>query len=713
MTRRRLTPGLRALCGIAAYYRIGADPVGLQRELALGGRQADEFDLIRAAQFIGMRARLATGASARRMAKMPTPAIVRLESGALAVFAGLTGSGLCRLVDPISHAATEIPLDALAGETKGQALLVARRVGGAGVSPRMFGVRWFLPTLWRYRRPLGHVLAASLFVQVFALTTPLIFQIIVDKVLTHKGYETLLVMIAGLVVIGLFDVALQYLRTYALSHTTNRIDVELGQRLFAHLLRLPMGYFETRPAGQTVARMRELETIRSFLTGQGLFSAIDLVFTFVFFGVMFAYSTRLTFIVLLGLPAYLLIGFLVRPPLRDVVNEKFDRGAASQQFLVETVVGAGTIKAAAVEPLMRAQWEEKLAAYVKTSFGATMLGSGGQLAIQYVSKLTTAALLLFGAEAVIDGELSVGALVAFNMIASQAVQPILRLSQIWQDFQQVQISIERLGDILNTAPEPAPLMRLAPPTPRGAIEFRNVGFRYRPGGADVLKNVSLVVRPGETIGIVGPSGSGKSTLTKLVQRLYLPTEGQVFLDGADLSQVDPAWLRSHIGVVLQENLLFNRTIHENIAFANPTMSRTQVIDVARLAGADEFIDKLPEGYDTMIEERGANLSGGQRQRIAIARALSTNPRILILDEATSALDYESERIIQRNMRRIVRDRTVIVIAHRLAAVRGCNRIVGMVDGRIVEVGSHEELVRRAGGLYAYLWGLQTSPAEVA
>src|SRR5271157_53714 len=594
-----LDAGLRALCGIAAYYRIGADPVRLQRELALGGRQADEFDLIRAAQFIGMRARLVTGAGAQRMAKMPTPAIVRLDSGALAVFAGLTGSGLCRLVDPISHGATEIPLDALARETKGQALLVARRVGGAGVSPRMFGVRWFLPTLWRYRRPLGHVLAASLFVQVFALTTPLIFQVIVDKVLTHKGYETLFVMIAGLVVIGLFDVVLQYLRMYALSHTTNRIDVELGQRLFAHLLRLPMSYFETRSAGQTVARVRELETVRSFLTGQGLFSAIDLLFTFVFFGVMYAYSLRLTLIVLIGLPVYVLIGFLVRPPLRDLVSEKFNRGAASQQFLVETVVGVGTIRAAAVEPVMRAQWEEKLAAYVKTSFAATMLGSGGQLAIQYVSKVTTAALLLFGAKAVIDGELTVGALVAFNMIASQAVQPILRLSQIWQDFQQVQISIERLGDILNATPESSPATRLLPPTLRGAIEFCRVSFRYRPGAPEALKEVSLAIRAGETIGVVGPSGSGKSTLTKLVQRLYLPGEGQVLLDGADLSHVAPAWLRSHIGVVLQENLLFNRTIHENIAFAHPAMSRSRVIEIARLAGADEFIDKLPEGYDTM------------------------------------------------------------------------------------------------------------------
>src|SRR5271157_1169438 len=706
-----LDPGLRALCGIAAYYRIGADPVRLQRELALGNREADEFDLIRAAQFIGMRARLVTGASAKRMAKMPTPAIVRLQSGALAVFAGLTGSGLCRLVDPISHGATEIPLDALVRETNGQALLVARRVGGAGVSPKMFGVRWFLPTLWRYRHPLGHVLAASLFVQVFALTTPLIFQVIVDKVLTHKGYETLFVLIGGLVIVGLFDVALQYLRTYALSHTTNRIDVELGQRLFRHLARLPVSYFETRPTGQTVARVRELETIRAFLTGQGLFSALDLLFAFVFFAVLFAYSWKLTLIVLATLPLYLLIAGVARPLLRERLNDKFNRGAESQQFLVESIVGMQTIKAAAVEPVASAQWEERLAAYVRAAFSTTMLGAKGQNAIQYVNKLSTAALLLFGAKAVLDNELTVGELVAFNMIASQVAQPVLRLSQLWQDFQQVQVSVERLGDILNATVEPSPTVRTHLPPPHGAIEFRNVSFRYRPGAPLALKQISMRINPGAVVGIVGPSGSGKSTLTKLVQRFYIPEEGQVVLDGVDLSHVDPSWLRSNIGVVLQDNLLFNRTIHDNIALSDPAMPRAQVMAVARLAGADEFIDKLPQGYDTMIEERGANLSGGQRQRIAIARALATNPPILILDEATSALDYESERIIQHNMRQIVRNRTVFIIAHRLTAVRDCDIIVGMVDGRLTQAGSHKELLKQPNGLYARLWAMQSEGVE--
>jgi subfamily B ATP-binding cassette protein HlyB/CyaB len=712
-TATPLDAGLRALCGIAAYYRVAADPEHLARELALQDQPANEDEIVRAAMLIGLKAKLIVKVTAKRLATLPTPAIVRVKNGSFQVLGGKNPSGLYRLIDPISHSDQEVPLDLLVKEIGAKVLLVARKAGGAGVNPATFGFRWFLPTIWRYRRPLGHVMIASLFVQLFALVTPLFFQVVVDKVLSHKGYSTLFVLVGGMAAIGVFDVVLQYLRTYALSHTTNRIDVELGQRLFGHLLRLPLAYFETRSAGQTVARVRELETIRSFLTGQGLFSAIDLFFAFVFIAVLFAYSAKLTLIVLAAIPLYLIIGFAVRPMLREQIKEKFNRGAASQQFLVEAIVGASTIKSAAVEPIMRAQWEEKLAAYVHTSFAATMLGARGQNAIQYVSKLTTAALLLFGAKAVIDGELTVGALVAFNMIASQAVQPILRLSQVWQDFQQVQISIDRLGDILNAPAEPTPLARIALPAPRGEIELRHVTFRYRPNSPNVLKAVSLNVRAGEVIGIVGPSGSGKSTLAKLIQRLYLPNEGQVLLDGADLSQVDPAWLRRHIGVVLQESLLFNRTVHENIAFAQPAMPRAQVIEMARLSGADEFIDKLPEGYDTMIEERGANLSGGQRQRLAIARALSTNPRILIFDEATSALDYDSERLIQRNMRRIVKNRTVVIIAHRLAAVRGCHRIVGMVDGRIVEVGTHEELLKRPGGLYAHLCGLQSQPVEIS
>ncbi|NTG45834.1 type I secretion system permease/ATPase [Agrobacterium rhizogenes] len=697
--------GLAALVAIAGYFRIGSKSETLSRELALK-QHAEPDDILRAAKSIGLKARVASVAGEARLVTLPAPAVAILSDGTFAVFGGANPDGTYRLINAVDFSARSLSAREVLDATNGSFILVQRRFAGPGASRQNFGFQWFLPSIWRYRRALGHVLLASLFVQLFALVTPLFFQVVVDKVLAHRSYSTLIVLVIGLAAVGLFDVILQYLRTYALSHTTNRIDVELGRRLFRHLLNLPLSYFETRATGQTIARVRELETIRNFLTGQGLFSGLDLIFTIVFIFVLFSYSAKLAWIVVASTPFYLAIGFLIRPLLKVQIDEKFERGAYSQQLLVETVVGVQTLKAAAVEPVVASQWEERLAAYVGSSFTTTMLAAKGQNAIQYVNKIVSAALLLFGAQAVINGELSVGALVAFNMIAGQVSQPILRLSQLWQDFQQVQVSVARLADILNAPPEPRPAVAVSLPTPKGAITFKSVNFRYSQDGQDVLRNISLSVRPGEVIGIVGPSGSGKSTLTKLVQRFYIPNSGQVFVDGQDIAQVDPAWLRSNIGVVLQENMLFNRSIHENICLVNPSMSRAAAMQMARLSGADEFISKLPRGYDTLIEERGANLSGGQRQRLAIARALATNPPILILDEATSALDYESERIILNNMREIVRGRTVLVIAHRLATVRHCNRIIGMKDGRIVEEGTHETLLARPNGLYAHLWQLQ-------
>jgi ATP-binding cassette, subfamily B, bacterial HlyB/CyaB len=706
-----LDGGLVGLSLIAGYYHIAADPTQLRHQLALSGRPAMAEDLVRAANLLQLKSRIIRRVNAKRLGAVPYPAIMELKDGGFALLGIAADKSRVRIVDPVTHSAKELPLKEAELLSSGSVILVARRLGGAGSDPSTFGLRWFWPSIMRYRRPLAQVLIASLFVQLFALATPIFFQLVVDKVLVHKGMSTLVVLVLGMVTLGLFEAVLQFLRTYTLSHTTNRIDVELGRRLFYHLFRLPLAYFETRAAGQTVARMRELETIRSFLTGQGLTSLLDLVFTLVFIAVMFIYSPTLTLIVLASIPIYVLIGALIRPVLREQIGEKFNRGARSQQFLVESIVGAQTLKAAGVEPIMQAQWEERLAAYVRTSFDAGVTGTVGQNLIQYISKVTTALILFFGAQSVIEGSMSVGELIAFNMIAAQVVQPILRLSQLWQDFQQVQVSVSRLGDILNVPPEPVPQNLLTLPPPSGAIEFRHVTMRYRPDAANALSDVSLTISAGEVIGIVGPSGSGKSTLTKLIQRLYSPQVGQVMIDGVDVAQLDPGWLRRQIGVVLQENILFNRTIHENIALGDPAMPRAFVMHAARLAGADEFIAQLPQGYDTMIEERGANLSGGQRQRIAIARALASNPRILIFDEATSALDYESERIVQENMRSIVRGRTVIIIAHRLAAVRPCTRIFGMRKGEIVEVGPHDELLGRDGGLYAHLWSLQSDQAR--
>lgn len=698
-------PGMAALTIIAAQYRITADPYQLAHNAALGSRLSNCTDVVRAGKSLGLKVRLVTARSIQQLATVPLPAMLRYKDGHFVILVARPEEGKYRILEPVQQTVGLETDESLAALWAQDIILVTRRAGGAGVDPSKFGFYWFLPSLWRYRTPFMHVIVASLFIQVFAIVTPLFFQLVIDKVLLHNSLSTLLVVVVGLAAIGLFDIVLQYLRNYALSHTTSRIDVELGTRLFDHLLRLPLEYFETRAAGQTVARVRELETIRNFLTGQGLASVIDLFFTVILVAVLLQYSTTLTLIVLATIPLYLIIGFVIRPLLREKIKERFNRGADSQQFLVESIVGVQTLKAAAVEPILRSQWEEKLAAYVRTSFDAVILSNIGQNAIQYVSKVTTALILYFGALEVIDGQLSVGGLVAFNMIMNQVTAPILRLSQLWQDFQQVQVSTERLGDILNARSENA-AGSMSLPLAKGAITISNVTFRYKRDQQEVLRNINLDIPAQQVVGIVGPSGSGKSTLTKLIQRLYRPESGQIMLDGIDIGHADTAWLRRQIGVVLQENMLFSRTIHENIALGVPSMPRAQVIECARLSGADEFIAKLPLGYDTQIEERGTNLSGGQRQRIAIARALATRPRILIMDEATSSLDYESERLIQNNMRQIAANRTVIIIAHRLSAVRHADRIVAINEGRVEEEGTHDELLARPGSLYGRLWRMQ-------
>lgn len=488
--------------------------------------------------------------------------------------------------------------------------------------------------------------------------------------------------------------------------------MERGARLYKHLLGLPIAYFGARRAGDSVARVRELENIRNFITGSALTLVVDLLFATIFVIVMFMYSPMLAWVVIASFPFYIAISAGLTPLFRRRLDDKFNKGAENQAFLVESVTGVETLKAMAVEPQMQRRWEEQLAAYVSSSFQVLNLGNWASQGVQLVSKIVTAATLYLGARLVIDGTLTVGELVAFNMLASRVSQPVLRLAQLWQDFHQARISVDRLGDILNTTPEPtyAP-GRSSLPSLRGAIGFEHVGFRYRVGGPEVLHDLSFEIAAGQVVGIVGPSGSGKSTLTKLIQRLYVPESGRVLIDGVDLAMVDVSWLRRQIGVVLQENVLFNRSVRENIALADPTMSLERVIVAAQLAGAHDFILELPQGYDTLIGERGNGLSGGQRQRIAIARALVTNPRILILDEATSALDYESERAVQQNMERIAEGRTVIIIAHRLSTVRRADRILTLERGRLVEDGNHDQLIR-SGGRYAQLHRLQAGMADV-
>lgn len=703
----RVDPGLEALVLLLHFQGVAADREQIRHRLGTDTIGASE--ILRCARDLGLKARsFRTGWS--RLARTPLPAIASLRDGGFIVIGKATEDQVLVQVpgEPRPTFMTEAELLAI---WDGGLILMTRRAGLSDIT-RRFDITWFLGAIHKYRRLLGEVLVASFFLQVFALVSPLFFQVVIDKVLVHRSLSTLDVLVIGLIAISMFETILGILRTYLFAHTTNRIDVELGARLFRHLLALPMAYFQARRVGDSVAKVRELENIRNFLTSSALTLAIDLLFTFVFLAVMFVYSPLLTGIVLGSFPFYIAISAGVTPLFRRRLDEKFRRGAENQAFLVESVTGIETLKAMAVEPQMQRRWEEQLAGYVTASFRVLSLGNTASQMVQFVSKVVTAAILYFGARLVIDNSLSVGELVAFNILAGRVSAPVLRLAQIWQDFHQARLSVQRLGDILNTTAEPTySVGRTQLPALRGNISFDHVTFRYRVDGQEILHDISFDVPAGQMVGIVGPSGSGKSTFAKLVQRLYVPESGRVLIDGTDIAMADPAGLRRQIGVVLQENVLFNRSVRENIALSDPAMPMERIIAAATLAGAHDFILELPEGYDTVVGERGSTLSGGQRQRIAIARALISDPKILIFDEATSALDYESERVIQQNMKQIARGRTVLVIAHRLSTVRAADRIVTLERGRLVEDGTHEALIK-TGGRYATLHRMQGGLHEV-
>ena len=700
-------PGLAALVMLLQFQGIAADSAQIRHQF--GATKVGIPEMLRCAKQFGLKAR-AREITWKRLANTPLPAICALRDGGFLILGKITdGKAMVQVaLSPRPELMTQAELEAI---WDGRIVLMTQRAGLVSLS-RRFDITWFLGAIHKYRRLLGEVVLASFFLQLFALISPLFFQVVIDKVLVHRSMSTLDVLVIGLAAISVFETILGILRTYMFAHTTNRIDVELGARLFRHLTALPIAYFQTRRVGDTVARVRELENIRNFLTSSALTLVIDLFFTFVFLAVMFFYSPLLTWIVIGAFPFYIGISAGLTPLFRRLLDEKFRRGAENQAFLVESVTAAETLKAMAVEPQMQRRWEEQLAGYVAASFRVLSLGNTTSQSVQLISKLVTAAILFFGAKAVIEGDLTVGEFVAFNMLAGRVSGPVLRLAQIWQDFHQARLSVARLGDILNTPAEPTySPTRAALPKIVGEIVFEHVNFRYRIDGPEILRDVCLTVPAGQVVGIVGPSGSGKSTLAKLLQRLYVPEAGRVLVDGADLAMIDTAWLRRQIGVVLQENILFNRSVRDNIALSNPSMPIEQVIAAAQLAGAHEFILELPEGYDAIVGERGSSLSGGQRQRIAIARALVTDPRILIFDEATSALDYESERIIQQNMQQIAQSRTVFIIAHRLSTVRLADRIITIERGRLVEDGTHDELVR-TGGRYATLYRIQGGLHEV-
>jgi len=691
---KKIDSGLLCLVMIAGYHGIAVDQDQLKHILALGPEGMRLIDLFRGAKELGFKIKEAQ-VSFDRLKRLPIPNIILMDGNKFNILAKIDAEKVL-IFDPLEGKPKVLQKEEFKSKWQNKVILLTYRKSIVPAE-RPFGLSWFIPSIWKYRKPLLEVLTASLILQVFGLITPVFTQVIIDKVLVHRGITTLNVLGIGLMTVIIFECILSILRTYLFTHTSNRIDILLGTKLFKHLFSLPLKYFETRRVGDTVARVRELENIRHFLTGAPLTSMLDVMFIGVYLIVMFLYSSTLSFIVLASIPLFAILSGIVTPMLRQRLEERFNRGAESQAFLVEMVTGAQTVKAMALEPEVQKRWETLLANYVKASFRTFKLsGVAGSLG-QLIERTSILAILWIGAHMVMAGKLTVGQLIAFQMLSSRVSSPVLRLVQLWQDFQQTGLSIRRLGDIFHTTPEPyLNVTKTRFPSIQGHIKLEGVRFRYRLDGPEVLRNITIEIQAGMILGIVGRSGSGKSTLAKLIQRLYFPETGRILIDGIDVTLADPSWLRRQIGVVLQESFLFNGTIKENISFHYPQAHMEEIINAAHLAGAHEFIVELPEGYDTMVGERGVALSGGQKQRIAIARALLTNPRILIFDEATSSLDSESEAIIQRNLRQICQGRTVILIAHRLSTLRIADKIIVLDKGEIVESGTHDELMNKKG-----------------
>ncbi len=699
--------GFLSLLMIARHHGIAVDEAKLLHEF--GKKSFKEKNILLAAKRLGMTAKLVEQ-DPERLDHAPLPAIAVDREGNffIAIRFGYDKGDKSKPRVIIRHP----------GDSENQVLELPRFlelwsgkfifcISKANFLKELgkFDFSWFIPAIIKYRKLLLEVLAISFVLQLIGLVTPLGFQVVMDKVLVNHAMKTLNVIAVGLICATLFENGLSGIRTWVFARTSSKIDVELGARLYRHLLALPVAYFQARRVGDSVARVRELENIRSFLTGNAVTLVLDLLFSFVFLFVMLWYSVPLTLIVIASLPLYFGLSLILTPILRARLKEKFESGSRNQAFLVESISGIDTIKSMAVEPRWVENWEKQLANYVTAGLNSVNISTVANVGVTTVSKLVTVGIIWLGASQVVEGNLTVGQLIAFNMLSGRLTDPIIRIAQLWNNFQQVGVSMERLGDILN-APIEVAGNKTRIPRLQGSIEFDQVSFRYHPEHPDVIRGVNFKIEPGQVIGIVGRSGSGKSTLTKLVQRLYTPDRGRVLIDGQDIAIIDTTSLRHQLGVVLQENLLFTGTIRDNIALSNPALSMEPIIEAAKLAGAHEFICELPEGYDTRVGEHGAGLSGGQRQRIAIARTLINSPRILIFDEATSALDYESEQIIQQNMRKICAGRTVLIIAHRLSAVRDAHRILVMDRGEIVEDGSHLQLLAKKDGIYAHLNQLQ-------
>lgn len=691
--------GSLSIC--ANFANIYIDINALCKKYALDDKEPNIYELAKIAKDNDFKVKIKK-LNLQNLHIYKAPFIFQKDDFTYFVVLKLDNSNKKALIFEGGKEAKEISYEELEKLSKNKILILAHKLLNDGVK---FGFSWFYKRMLSFKSIVLQILLASFVMQLFGLVTPLFTQVILDKVLLHHSISTLNVIAFAFLSVIIFETLLSLSRNYIFAHTTTKIDAKLGSELFTHLLLLPMVYFENRKVGNIAARIRELDNIRDFIANKSVSVILDLLFSIVFILMMLLYSIKLTFVSLIFVICIALIYFFITPILRARLEDKFQMGAASNSYLVESITGMQTIKSLSIEGSMRKYWEDYLAKYLKSSFNLSNLSNVASAFANALQKLMTLAILYFGVALVIDGSLSVGQLIAFQMFANQFSAPIMRLASLWNELQQAILSVDRLGDILNTPQEQSTNKPISLNQVSGNIKFDNVSFKYSPNSNYVLNNLSFNLQANKSIGIVGRSGSGKSTITKLIERLYIPNDGAIYIDGIDLRHLNPYVLRSNLGVVLQENYLFSGSIKENISLSKPSASMQEIINVCKIAGAHEFISELSAGYDTLVGERGSALSGGQRQRIAIARALLHNPRVLIFDEATSALDYESEKIITSNLSLIKQNKTFIIIAHRLSTVKDCDEILVLDKGNLVECGNHAKLME-LNGYYAHLYKQQ-------
>lgn len=647
-------------------------------------------------------------ASVEQLSELLQPVIALCRDGTYFVLGRIDtkedGSKRVMVLLPQDRAPKYLTLEEFRNLYAGMILIIAKK--GFIDEEAAFGFKWFLSSVLKFKRDFVTVFLAIFVLQIIGILTPLMTQVVVDKVLVHRTVSTLWILTIALFISYVFELILNIARTYVFTHTTNRIDVTISWRLFKHLFSLPLRYFESRKVGETVARIRETENIRSFLTGTPLSSILDAIFIIVYIVVLFFYSVPLTFVVIASIPVFVILSLVVNPLFKKRLDEKFYAGSEAQSFLVESITGVQTVKSFALEPKLLEDWGKHQADYVKAGYRTAIVAGNSNAVGQFIQKTFDLLILFLGAKAVMEGQFSVGQLVAYRMLSGRVSGPVLRFVQLWQEYSQASLSVKRIGDIFTTVPEPGiQTGKMQLPEIKGNVEFEHVSFRYRLDAPQAVSDMSFSIPAGTVVGICGRSGSGKSTITKLVQRLYVPESGKILIDGMDISMADPSELRTKIGIVLQDNFMFSGTVADNIRIHCPGANMNQVVAAAKLAGAHDFILGLTNGYDTLIGEKGTGLSGGQKQRIAIARAIIHNPRILIFDEATSALDYESESIIMKNLHQICKGRTVLIIAHRLSTIEHADKIMVVDGGRIAEYGTKEELIS-SDGIYQHLRELQ-------